>query len=185
MIGDRIADHEPSGQAAPAVSARAPPSRNSIKAEAGSGVGTALSRAVNSDLDRRRVARVAEPSAYASIRRSRPPSHLTRCGWFWAWAAIGGAGALGLISLGPIALVPAAIAGAAIAQCRKSEQSLFGLLAGAGLLSLFVAYVQRDGPGTTCWHTATSTGCDQHLNPIPWLVAGVLLILVAVVGQMR
>jgi len=72
-----------------------------------------------------------------------------------------------------------------MAPCRNSEQSLFGLLAGAGLLSLFVAYVQRDGPGTICWHTATSAGCDQHLNPIPWLVAGVLLIVAAVVSQMR
>lgn len=72
-----------------------------------------------------------------------------------------------------------------MARCRNSNQSLFGLLAGAGLLSLFVAYVQRGGPGTTCWHTATSTGCDQRLNPIPWLFAGVLSIVGAVVGQMR
>jgi hypothetical protein len=72
-----------------------------------------------------------------------------------------------------------------MARSRNAGQSLFGLLAGAGLLSLFVAYVQRDGPGTTCWHTATASGCDQHLNPIPWLVAGVLLVVGAVVGQMR
>jgi hypothetical protein len=108
-----------------------------------------------------------------------------RCGWFWAWAAIGAAFASGLISLGPIAVVPATIAAAAMARSPHSARSLFGLLAGAGLLCLFVAYVQRDGPGTTCWHTAAGSGCDQHLNPIPWLVAGVLLILGAVTGQMR
>ena len=108
-----------------------------------------------------------------------------RCGWFWAWAAVGGIGALGVVALGPIALVPAAIAGAGMARSRNSGQSRFGLLAGAGLLLLIVAYVQRAGPGTTCWHTATASGCDQHLNPIRWLVAGALLFIAAVLGQMR
>lgn len=108
-----------------------------------------------------------------------------RCGWFWGWAAVGAAAALGLVSLGPIAFFPAVMAGAAMARGRDSRQPLFGLLAGAGLLSLVVAYVQRDGPGTTCWHTAMATGCDQHLNPIPWLIAGVLLTLVAFIGQAR
>jgi hypothetical protein len=42
-----------------------------------------------------------------------------------------------------------------------------------------VAWVQRDGPGTTCWHTATGGGCDQHLNPLPWLVIGIALFVAA------
>lgn len=72
-----------------------------------------------------------------------------------------------------------------MSRSRTGLQSAFGLLAGAGLLSIFVAYVQRDGPGTTCWHTATASGCDQHLNPIPWLVVGLLLVLGAVLAQTR
>jgi hypothetical protein len=108
-----------------------------------------------------------------------------RCGWFWAWATVGAAGALGLISLGPIALGPAFIAGVAMSRSRTGSGSAFGLFAGAGLLSLFVAYVQRDGPGTTCWHTATASGCDQHLNPIPWLVIGIVLVVGAVIAQTR
>jgi hypothetical protein len=32
---------------------------------------------------------------------------------------------------------------------RAARQSALGLLAGAGLVCLFVAYVQREGPGTT------------------------------------
>lgn len=116
---------------------------------------------------------------------STHPSHGVRCGWFWAWAAVGAAGAVGLVSLGPIALIPAALAATALAASRSRRQSAFGLLAGAGLLSLSVAYLQREGPGTTCWHTATASGCDQHLNPIPWLVVGVLLVSGAVIGQLR
>jgi hypothetical protein len=128
---------------------------------------------------------VAEPAAFMSIPPSSRPSHLTRCAWFWAWATVGGIAAVGLISLGPVALAPATVAGVAMALSRNGRQSLFGLLAGAGLLALFVAYVQRAGPGVTCWHTATASGCDQHLDPVPWLVAGVLLVVAAVTGQIR
>ena len=51
----------------------------------------------------------------------------------------------------------------------------FGLLSGAGVLLLYVAWAQRAGPGTTCWHTQTASGCDQNLNPLPWLLAGIVL----------
>ena len=98
---------------------------------------------------------------------------------------VGACGALGLISLGPIALGPALLGGVAMSRSRTGSQSAFGLFAGAGLLSLFVAYVQRDGPGTTCWRTATATGCDQHLNPVPWLIAGIVLVVGAVIAQTR
>jgi hypothetical protein len=124
-------------------------------------------------------------NAYSAIPSRSRHRHLAQCGWFWAWTAIGATGALGLISLGPIALGPALIAGAAISRSHSARRSAFGLLAGAGLLSLFVAYVQRDGPGTTCWHTASASGCDQHLNPIPWLVVGLVLVVGAVLAESR
>jgi hypothetical protein len=111
--------------------------------------------------------------------------HVARCAWFWAWVVVGAAGALGLVSLGPIALVPALVAGVAISRSRTGSRSALGLVVGAGLVSLFVAYVQRDGPGTTCWHTASASGCDQHLNPIPWLVAGIVLVVGGVTAQTR
>ena len=98
---------------------------------------------------------------------------------------VGAAGALSLVSLGPIALGPAVIAGAALWASRTSRSSVFGLLAGAGLLCLFVAYVQRQGPRTTCWHTAVASGCDQHLNPAPWLLIGLVLLIGAIVVQTR
>jgi hypothetical protein len=110
---------------------------------------------------------------------------MVTCLCFWSWALIGAVTALGLVSLGPIALVPALIGGAALSIITTARRSRFGLLAGAGLVSLFVAYVQRQGPGTTCWHTATATGCDQHLNPIPWLLIGLFLIITATVLQTR
>jgi hypothetical protein len=90
-----------------------------------------------------------------------------------------------MVSLGPLASLPALIAGVLMARSPTARQSAFGLLTGAGLPLLVVAYVQRKGPGTTCWHTATSAGCNEHLNPIPWLVLGLVLVGAGFVAQMR
>jgi hypothetical protein len=111
--------------------------------------------------------------------------HAAAGGWFLAWAAVGCVGALGLVSLGPAALVAAAAVGLLLARVPLARRSASGLLAGAGLVSLLVAYVQRDGPGVTCWHTVSAAGCDQHLNPVPWLVIGIACVTVAVVTQSR
>jgi len=96
---------------------------------------------------------------------------------------VGATAALGLVSLGPLALIPAVIAATVLTQNASARRSAAGVLAGAGFLLLYVAYVQRQGPGTTCWHTATATGCDQHLNPIPWLVVGLALVIGGVLAQ--
>lgn len=59
------------------------------------------------------------------------------------------------------------------------RRSAFGFVTGVGLLLLYVAWLQRAGPGTTCWQRGTASGCDQHLNPLPWLIAGLVLFAVA------
>jgi hypothetical protein len=97
-------------------------------------------------------------------------------GWFCVFAAIGAALALGALSLGSLAAVPAAFVAWLLLSRPKIRRSAFGLLSGAGFLLLYVACVQRDGPGTTCWETATASGCEQHLNPLPWLVLGTLFV---------
>ena len=113
------------------------------------------------------------------------PRDLAGWAWFCAWAVIGAAAALGVVSLGPLALVPAVVAGLLLRSRRRMRGSAFGLLSGAGFLLLFVAWVQRQGPGTTCWHTATAGGCDQHSNPIPWLIAGLALVIAGLVAQRK
>lgn len=107
------------------------------------------------------------------------------CASFWAWAVVGATAALGLVSLGPLALIPALIVATVLTRNASARGSAAGALAAAGFLSLYVAYVQRQGPGTTCWHTATATGCDQHLNPLPWLVVGLALVIGGVLAQRR
>ena len=116
----------------------------------------------------------------ASSRRRR-----TGWVWFWAWALVGVGAALAAVSLGPLLLIPVALVAALMVSRPAIRRSAFGLLSGAGGLLLYVAYVQRDGPGTTCWHTATASGCDQHLNPLPWLVIGIFCLLGGVVAHAK
>jgi hypothetical protein len=106
-------------------------------------------------------------------------------GWFCVWAFLGSAAALGAVSLGPLLLLPVLVLGVFLSRRPAIRRSAFGLLTGAGTLLLFVAGVQRDGPGTTCWHTATASGCDQHLNPLPWLALGVVLVIAGFVAHAR
>jgi hypothetical protein len=80
------------------------------------------------------------------------------------------------VSLGVLLLGPVVVAGALMASRPAIRRSAPGLLSGAGVLLLYVAWVQRAGPGMTCWHTGTASGCDEHLNPVPWLLAGVVML---------
>lgn len=104
--------------------------------------------------------------------------------WFVVWVLLGAAAAFGFISrLG--LLVPFLVLGAFLWTRPRVRRSALGLLTGAGVLLLYVAWVHRDGPGTICWHTATASGCDHRLNPLPWLVAGAALLVAGVVAQAR
>ena len=96
-------------------------------------------------------------------------------GAFAIWALIGAAATFGLIGYVAVAIVPVAIVVGLAARTRWLQGSWYGALTGVGSILLVVAYLQRKGPGTVCWHTATASGCDDYLNPWPWLVAGVAL----------
>src|SRR5437868_6143302 len=116
---------------------------------------------------------------------NRPPTrdHVKEWAWFAAWALVGAAAALATVSLGPLVGLPVAAVAAVMASRPTIRRSALGLVCGMGLLLLYVAYVQRQGPGTTCWHRGTASGCDQHLNPIPWLVLGVVFVFAGVIAQ--
>ena len=100
--------------------------------------------------------------------------------WFFAWVAVGVGLALVVTALGIFAVPLALLVAVLLIVFRHADRSAFGVLVGAGLLSLYVAYVQRRGPGTVYWHTATAAGAETYLDPRPWLVAGILLVAVGV-----
>jgi drug/metabolite transporter (DMT)-like permease len=86
-------------------------------------------------------------------------------GWFAAWVVVGCALALGAVSfaLGPLVFIPAAVAAVLMLRRPAARRTAFAGLIGVGLLLLFIAYLNRDGPG------------DQ-LNPLPWLLLGVAFV---------
>ena len=106
-------------------------------------------------------------------------------GWFAVWLVVGVAlafSAVAVLSLG-VFVFPFAVAAVVLLIVRHHfDRSAWGLLCGIGLLSLYVAWVQRQGPGTVSWHTATASGTDTWMDPRPWLVAGLLLIVAGVVA---
>src|SRR5712691_1347393 len=112
-------------------------------------------------------------------------AHAAGCRWFWVWALLGCLAALGFVSLGVLVLAPVAVIGGLMASKPAIVRSAFGLLTGVGVLLLYIAWVQRAGPGTTCWRTDTASGCDQHLNPLPWLLAGIATFIGGIVGHAR
>jgi hypothetical protein len=65
-------------------------------------------------------------------------AHLADCRWFWAWALVGCAAALGFVSLGVLVLGPVALIGWLMASRRALRRSAFGLLTGGGVLLLYV-----------------------------------------------
>jgi hypothetical protein len=118
--------------------------------------------------------------------RTSHRAHLAGCGWFWVWALVGAVTALlAISSLGPILVAPVLMVAYLMASRPGIRRSAFGLLSGAGALLLYVAWVQRAGPGTTCWQTQTASGCDQHLNPLPWLLAGIVLFIGGITAHAR
>jgi hypothetical protein len=98
---------------------------------------------------------------------------------------LGAAAAFGLVIFGAPALLAIILAVLLPLTRRALRRSGFGVLTGVGAMSLYVAYVQRRGPGTVCWHTATASGCDQYANPWPWLVAGVALVVLGFIAHGR
>lgn len=111
--------------------------------------------------------------------------HAAGCGWFWAWALVGAGAASGLLELGMLAILPIALVLWPMMSRPAIRRSAYGLVTGIGVPLLVVAWLQRAGPGTTCWHTTTATGCDQHLNPLPWLVTGAVLFAAGIAAHAR
>lgn len=102
---------------------------------------------------------------------------------FVAWILVGagyGFAAIGAASIGLFILPLPLIATAMLIRRPTTMRSVPGLLAGVGIVALFVAYTNRDGPGDVCASTSTGSSCGQQWNPWPWLIAGAVLIALGI-----
>jgi len=101
--------------------------------------------------------------------------------WFAAWAAVGAAATLGLLSIlsiGILVLVGGGIGTAfLLARAPGSLEGLPGAISGVGLPLLYVAWLNRSGPGTVCHAIRHGSECDQEWNPAPFWAAAAIFIL--------
>ena len=102
---------------------------------------------------------------------------------FLGWMVGGAVLCLATLSLNLFAAVPVVIIVILTIVRPALFTSAFGLLSGVGVIALYVAFLQRQGPGTVCWETTTASGCDEYLNPWPWLIAGLVLVVAGVVAH--
>ncbi len=97
---------------------------------------------------------------------------------FLAWTTIGGGAALGLLTIltiGIFVLPATALLAVLLAWRGQTVQAGPAIVTGLGLIPLYVAYLNRGGPGTVCTTTALSQSCMQETSPWPWVAAGLCL----------
>ena len=94
---------------------------------------------------------------------------------FGVWLLVGAIVAFFGLSMPTLGLVAVLVAGV-VAGWRSRRQGLPGLLVGAALPLFWVAWLNRDGPGFVTFRTPTGQGGRELLDPLPWLVAGLLLL---------
>lgn len=99
--------------------------------------------------------------------------------WFLLWNVVGALYALALVSLMTIGIVVLLVAVPAtwlVARHPRSRIGMPGLVGGAALPLFFVAYLNRDGPGTVCTATGTGQRCADEWSPWPWFGVGIALL---------
>lgn len=104
--------------------------------------------------------------------------------WFCAWFVVGALAASGLLTALTIGvfLLPIALVAAVFLAIRHDRRAgLAGLVSGLGVPLLYVAFLNREGPGNVCTTTATGQSCVEEYSPWGWLAAGAVFLLAGIV----
>jgi hypothetical protein len=116
---------------------------------------------------------------------------MRRAGWlvFAAWVLAGALAVFSLLGAASIGLFIAPLAGIAIwlaLRFGRAGPEMLGMVSGAGAVCLLIALLNRNtSPCAEEGHilspAETEAGCGG-LEPMPWLVAGVVLVAAGVVA---
>lgn len=96
--------------------------------------------------------------------------------WWAATGALAGFGAVGALTIGVFLLPAAVLLLVGIGWRPLRNSSIAGALAGVALVPLFVAWLNRRGPGTVCTTLRSGLSCQEQWSPWPFAVAGVALL---------
>jgi len=108
-----------------------------------------------------------------------PQKQQRRWFWFIGWAIVGAGWGLGLLGIATIGVfvLPVTLAATVVLATRPGAAAgLPGVLTGLGLPVLYLAHLNRGGPGRVCSSTPTSQTCTENSNPWLWLGTATLLI---------
>jgi hypothetical protein len=111
----------------------------------------------------------------------------TRIAALVLWFAVGvsyGFGVAALLTVGALLLL-VALAGTALLVSRRATRGGWpAAICGPAIVLLYIAYLNRNGPGTVCTTTGTGGSCVDEYAPWPFVAAAVVLIVVgaALVG---
>jgi hypothetical protein len=99
----------------------------------------------------------------------------------WCLAGVGMCfGVLSLLTIGPFILLGTLFLCAWLLWRFNFGWAMGGLLSGAAVPILFVAWLNRDGPGEVCTRTATSETCGDEWSPWPFVVVAVVLAVAGI-----
>jgi hypothetical protein len=105
-------------------------------------------------------------------------------GAFLGWCLAGAAGCFGVLSLltvGPFVLLGTLFLCGWLLWRFEFGWAMGGLLTGAALPVLYVAWLNRDGPGEVCTRTATSLSCEDEWSPWPFVAVSLVLMVAGLV----
>ena len=130
----------------------------------------------------------ATPAVIESTDRGTSPKRsssrtVPAWAWFVAWSVVGAGSTiviLGALSIGPLVLPPVIAGTVLLATRRNSDQGLPGILSGFSAPLFYVAYLNRDGPGTICKVIASEGSCTERGNPWRWFAVASILLLAGV-----
>jgi hypothetical protein len=90
-------------------------------------------------------------------------------------------------SFGWSVLVIAVAMTGSLAAYRPAVREAAGALVGAALPVLLQAYLLRKGPGIVCSQVwlDDKENCRYMPNPLPWMLAGILLVMIGIAVQHR
>jgi glucan phosphoethanolaminetransferase (alkaline phosphatase superfamily) len=102
-----------------------------------------------------------------------------RWGWFAAWMIVGAGYSFGFLSFAGLFVLPIALlVTVVLLRARSPIVGIHGLVSGLGLPILYIALINRQGPGEICRTTATENYCVSQLSPWPWVITGSILVVI-------
>ncbi|MFF4028178.1 hypothetical protein ACFYZ2_00130 [Streptomyces sviceus] len=104
-------------------------------------------------------------------------------GWFLAWLLVGACGGIGLAAILTVgaAFVVLAVVAAVLLLRKGPRRAVVGAVSGLALPLFYLAYLNRGGPGEVCHAVTGGQSCTEEYTPVPFLVAGALLLAVGLV----